>query len=506
MKNLNDFISILEQKNELVRIKSEVSTYLEITEIHKRTLEQAGPALLFENVVGRNGEKYNYPVLVNLFGKRERILLGLNRTEQEYKELGEMLALMRYPKPVTSLKTAKIYLPVLKRLLAMKPKIVSKAEAQTNVFTKNDINLYDLPIQWCWPNEPAPLITWGLVVTKGSSKEADYDKNLNPEELSDQEDYNLGIYRLQVLAKDKLIMRWLHTRGGAMHFKAWKAKHPNQDMPVAIAIGADPALILAGVIPLPSDLSEYKFAGLLRGEKTKLVKAKTSDLLVPANAEIVIEGVVSASEVAEEGPYGDHTGFYNSVETFPVVKVTAITTNKKPVYLSTYTGRPPDEPAILSLTLNDIFTPLIKQQFPEIEDFYLIPEACSYRTAVVSIKKNYPGQSKKVAFGIWSYLNQFMYTKFIIVIDSDLNPRDHKDVTWAISTNVDPVRDVNIITNTPMDYLDFSSEKEYLASKMLIDATTKIGSETNREWGTKIKMQQDIIDLVNKKWSSFNIF
>ena len=495
MQSLQEFNKLLEKKNQLKRISEEVSTYLEVTEIHKRTLEENGPALLFENVVGRNGEKYKYPMLVNLFGNRERILLGLNRNEEEYKKLGEMLALMRYPKPVTSFKSALIYFPIIKKIMAMKPKIISSASVHKKVYTGSDINILDLLIQWCWANEPAPLITWGLVTTK-PYKDEDNENN---------EDYNLGVYRLQVLSKDKLIIRWLKHRGGAMHFKRWQERYPGEDMPIAITIGADPALILSAVIPLPENMSEIKFAGLLRGTKTELVKAKTVDLLVPANAEMVIEGYISATEEELEGPYGDHTGYYNAAEKFPTVKITAITTNKNPIYLSTYTGRPLDEPAILALTLNDIFTPLLKTQFPEIIDFYLLPEACSYRIAAVSIKKSYPGQAKKVAMGVWSYLNQFMYTKIIIVIDNDLNARDFKDVTWAISTNVDPVRDVHVIPDTPMDYLDFSSQEEHLASKMLIDATTKIYPETKRKWGEKIVMPENIINLVDKKWHKLNI-
>lgn len=493
MSNLSKFIKLLEKNKQLIRIKEQVSTYLEVTEISKRMLEQNGPALLFENVVDKDGNKLKTPMLTNLFTSRERILMGLNKNEETYKELGKMLALMRYPKPVSSFKDVKGYFPLIKKVLSMPPKVVGSGESQSKVYLGEDINILDFPIQWCWPNEPAPLITWGMVVTKGSSSA----------EEEQPEEYNIGIYRLQVLSKNRLIMRWLKHRGGAQHFRAWKKNNPGKDMPVAVIIGADPCLILSSVLPLPENLSEYKFAGLLRGEKTKLVKAKTSELLVPANAEIIIEGVISHDEEELEGPYGDHTGFYNAADKFPVMKITAITTNKNPVYLSTYTGRPPDEPSVLGLTLNDIFTPLIKEQFPEIVDFFLVPEACSYRMAVVSIKKTYPGQSKRVAMGIWSYLNQFLYTKFIIVIDDDLNPRDQKDVNWAMSTNVDPVRDVEIIKNTPMDYLDFSSVEENLASKMVIDATTKIPPEIKREWGTKIKMQDDIVDLVNQKWNKY---
>lgn len=495
MKNLQQFIKFLESKDDLKRIQQPVSTFLEITEIHRRTLEADGPALLFENVFLKDGTKSDMPVLTNLFGSRRRILWGMGTDDEGYRKLAANLALLRFPRPPASLKDAWPYLPLLKKLLAMRPRVMESAQVHRNIYLGEQVNLHKLPIQWCWPSEPAPLITWGKVITKPSKSARQ----------TSSEDYNTGVYRLQVLGKNKLIMRWLRHRGGAQHFRAWQQKYPGEDMPVAIVIGADPALILAAVMPLPENMSELKFAGLLRNDKTDLIKARTVDLMVPANAEIIIEGYVSAKETALEGPYGDHTGYYNAAEPFPVVNVTAVTTVKNPVYLSTYTGRPLDEPAVLSLTLNDLFTPLLKAQMPEVEDFYLLPEACSYRTAVVAIKKSYPGQAKKVAMGVWSSLNQFMYTKLIIVIDADLNARSHDDVNWAISTNVDPVRDVTIIKDTPMDYLDFASQVEHLSSKMMVDATTKILPETNRVWGQKLHMDAKTIERVDKMWASLDI-
>lgn len=496
MHSLKEFIKLLEKQGDLKRVTTPVSSYLEITEIHKRTLEADGPALLFENVTNKEGQPLSIPVLVNLFGSRRRILAALKQTEEGYAKLAQDLALLRAPQRApSSFKDALGYLPLLRKVLNMKPKVVANGPARDTVHRGADINLYDLPIQWCWPNEPAPLITWGAVITKPSKG----DKK------AEAEDYNLGIYRLQVHSKDKLIVRWLKHRGGAQHFEKWKQKYPGEDMPMAIAIGASPAVTLSAVMPLPENMSEFKFAGLLSGKKTELMKGVSVDLLVPAQAEIIIEGYVSATETALEGPYGDHTGYYNAEEHFPLLKVTAITMAKKPVYLSTYTGRPMDEPAMLSLTLNDLYTPILKATVPEIEDFYLVPEACSYRTAIVSIKKSYPGQARKVAMSIWSALNQFMYTKLIIVIDHDLSPRNNSDVQWALSTNIDPIRDVSIIRNTPMDYLDFASEEEHLASKMMIDATTKIPPETKRGWGKKLVMSQEVIDLVDKKWKKLNI-
>jgi 4-hydroxy-3-polyprenylbenzoate decarboxylase len=492
MKTLQDFIEYLEKNNELIRIKEPISTYLELTEIQSRLIKVGGPAVLCENVYGKDGEKYKYPVLINLFTTKNRFNLGLRKTAQEVEELAEMLAFLRQPRPPKNIKDAFNYLPILKTVMNMGSNVVKKAKCQEVVYEGVAVDLDSLPIQWCFPGEPAPLITWGVTITHGPS----YGKK----EVEDVDDFNLGIYRMQKLSNNKLIMRWLAHRGGAQHFARWKKQNPGQDMPVSVAIGMDPALILAAVMPVPDNLSEYKFAGLLRGEKTELVKSITSDILVPANAEIILEGVIKHNETAKEGPYGDHTGYYNEVEEFPVFEVTAITTRKNPVYLSTYTSRPNDEPSILAECLNDMFVPLIKQQFPEIVDFYLVPDACSYRMINVSIKKAYAGHSKRIMMGIWSYLRQFMYTKLIVVVDEDIDVRNMKDIVWAISTNVDFARDCTIIENTPIDYLDFASPVSGLGSKMGIDATTKIYPETTRQWGRKIEMSEQTIADIDDKW------
>lgn len=497
MKKLADFINTLEKAGELIRVTEEVSTYLELTEIQSRLINKGGPALLCENVVRRDKTKSNYPVLINLFGKKERFALGLQKSQEEVKELGELLAFLRQPKPPTNLKDTFSYLPLLKTVMNMKTSIVSKAPCQEIVYESEDVDLNTLPIQECWPDEPAPLITWGITITHGPT--------FGQKDAEDTDDYNLGIYRMQQLGKNKLIMRWLAHRGSAQHFAKWKKKFPNQDMPVCVAIGADPALILAAVTPVPDNLSEYRFAGLLRNEKTEVVKAKTCNILVPAHAEIILEGFIKANETAPEGPYGDHTGYYNDIEEFPVFEVKAITQRKNAIYLSTYTARPTDECSILGECLNDLFVPFIKQQFPEIVDFYLPPEACSYRMAFVSIKKAYAGHAKRIIMGVWSYLRQFMYTKFVVVVDEDIDVRNNKDVLWAISTNVDPIRDTTLIDNTPIDYLDFASPVSGLGSKMGIDATTKIYPETSRNWGKKIYMEQEIIDKIDKMWNKLKI-
>ncbi|NQV45433.1 MAG: UbiD family decarboxylase, partial [Rhodospirillales bacterium] len=452
--------------------------------------------IVFENVVREDGSSYGMPVLGNLFGTVERVAWGMNREAHELREVGEMLAFLRQPEPPGGWREAMNMLPLVKKLMAMKPRTVSAAPCQEIVLTGDDIDLGQLPIQSCWPNEPAPLITWPLVVTRGpSADEKDGDK---------RDDYNLGIYRMQVTGPNTTYMRWLKHRGGAQHHARWKAERPDP-IPAAVVIGADPGTILAAVTPVPDNLSEYQFAGLLRGEKVELIECKTVPLKVPAQAEIIIEGHVSLEDYGDEGPYGDHTGYYNSVEPFPVFTVSAITRRRDPIYLSTYTGRPPDEPSILGEALNDVFVPMFTQQFPEVVDFWLPPEACSYRVAVVSMKKAYPGHAKRIMLGVWSYLRQFMYTKFVIVVDHDINARDWKDVMWAISTNVDPVRDVTMIESTPIDYLDFASPQSGLGSKMGIDATTKLEPETKREWGTKIRMTDDIIKEVTDKWERYGI-
>lgn len=487
--SLHDFIEFLEKEKKLIRIKEKVSTHLEITEIHRRVLAEGGPALLFENVVSENGES-QIPVLVNLFGTVERVALGMNTTESGLREIGQLLAFLKQPTPPKGIKDAFSMFPLLKKILAMRPNYVKNAPCQKHVFTYDEVDLSCLPIQTCWPGEPAPLITWPLIVTKGPGTE-------------ETDNYNLGIYRMQVLGKNKTIMRWLKHRGGAQHHAKWKASGKKDRFPAAAVIGVDPGSILAAVTPVPDNLSEYQFAGLLRGKKLDLVECKTVPLHVPAESEIVLEGYVSLEEYADEGPYGDHTGYYNSVEQFPVFEITAITMRDKPIYLSTYTGRPPDEPSILGEALNEVFIPLIQQQFPEIVDFWLPPEGCSYRIAVVSIKKLYAGHAKRVMMGVWSYLRQFIYTKFVIIVDDDINVRDWKDVMWAISTRMDPVRDIVTIEDTPIDYLDFASPESGLGGKLGMDATNKLYPESKREWGKKIEMDQEIIDLVNDKWEKY---
>jgi len=495
-QSLRDFMDALEKTGRLVRVTEPVSPNLEMTEIQTRLLAEGGPAVLFENVVGDDGKKYDMPVLVNLFGTVDRVAAGMNRKPEELREVGETLAFLKQPEPPASIREAFSMLPLAKTVMAMKPKTVSKAPCQEVVLQGDDIDLSKIPVQSCWPGEPAPLITWPLVVTQGPSAGT---------KGGDKRDvFNLGIYRMQVLGKNKTIMRWLKHRGGAQHHARWK-QEKREPLPAAIVLGADPGTILAAVTPVPDTLSEYQFAGLLRGEKVELVDCKTVPLKVPATAEIILEGYVSLDEYAPEGPYGDHTGYYNSVEDFPVFTVTAITMRKKPIYLSTFTGRPPDEPSVLGEALNDVFVPLLQQQFPEIVDFWLPPEGCSYRIAVVSMKKAYAGHAKRVMMGVWSFLRQFMYTKFVIVVDDDIDVRDWKDVMWAISTRMDPVRDITTVTDTPIDYLDFASPVSGLGGKLGLDATNKLPGETNREWGEKIYMDDDIIDRVDQKWERYGL-
>ena len=485
-KNLSSFINHLEKIGELKRVKSPVSTILEITEIQRRLLAKEGPAILFENVSTGNG-KNPIPVLVNLFGTVKRVELALNTGN--LREIGDTLAFLRQPEPPGGWKEAFGMMPLLKTIFAMKANNVTKAPCQEILLTGDQIDLDILPIQTCWPNEPAPLITWPLVVTKEK----------NGDKLSD---YNLGIYRMQQVDKKTTIMRWLKHRGGAGHYNNYKK---GEKMPVAVVIGADPATILAAVTPVPETISEYQFAGFLRKKSVDLVDCKTIPLKVPAEAEIILEGYINPGEVMPEGPYGDHTGYYNDIEEFPVFHITAITMRKKPIYLSTFTGRPPDEPSVLGVALNEMFVPIIKQQFPEIIDFYLPPEGCSYRIAIVSIKKSYPGHAKRIMMGIWSFLRQFIYTKFIYIVDEDINCRDWKDVMWAVSTRMDPARDITTITDTPIDYLDFASPHSGLGSKIGFDATNKTPPETNREWGKKLSMSKEIEGLVDEKWKSYNL-
>jgi 4-hydroxy-3-polyprenylbenzoate decarboxylase len=471
----------------MVRVSTPVSTVLEMTEIQTRLLAEEGPAVLFENVIDADGNPSKIPVLANLFGTVERVAWGMNKSPDALQSFGEQLAFLRQPEPPGGWREAVEMLPLLKTVMAMKPKSVRRAPCQEVILTGDNIDLGKLPIQTCWPGEPAPLITWPLVVTQGADGKS-----------------NVGIYRMQVTGKNKTLMRWLAHRGGAHH--AGDAANTGFDsIPAAAVIGADPAMIIAAVAPVPETMSEYQFAGLLRGEKVSLVDCKTIPLKVPAEAEIIIEGHVSLINTAEEGPYGDHTGYFNAAEPFPVFTVSAITMRRNPIYLTTFTGRPPDEPSILGRALNDIFIPLLIQQFPEIVDFWLPPEACSYRVAVVSIRKGYAGHAKRVMMGVWSYLKQFMYTKFVIVVDHDINARKWDDVIWAISTNVDAARDVTLVENTPIDYLDFASPVEGLGSKMGIDATAKIAPETAREWGRRIRMSDDIIDEVTRKWQEYGL-
>jgi 4-hydroxy-3-polyprenylbenzoate decarboxylase len=484
--SLRDFIEALEKTGQLVRVKEPVSPVLEMTEIGTRLIAEKGPAVLCENVTG-----HTMSVLINLFGTVERIAFALGKKPEQLREIGEQLAFLRQPEPPGGWREAMEMLPLLKTAMHMKPKDVSKAPCQEIVLTGDDIDLGMLPIQTCWPNEPAPLITWPLVVTKGPSDAA-------------EDNFNLGIYRMQVLGKNKTLMRWLHHRGGAQHHARWKGSK-REPLPVAVVIGADPATILAAVTPVPDNFSEYQFAGLLRGAKTELIDCKTIPLKVPANAEIVLEGYVSLDEYGDEGPYGDHTGYYNSVEQFPVFTITAITMRKNPIYLTTYTGRAPDEPSVLGEAMNEIFIPLFKQQFPEVVDFYLPPEGCSYRVAVVSIKKAYPGHAKRIMMGVWSYLRQFVYTKWVIVVDNDINCRDWKDVIWAMSTRMDPVRDLTLLENTPIDYLDFASPESGLGGKVGFDATNKWPPETNREWGNKINMNQQVTDKISETWKKMGL-
>ncbi len=484
-KDLRDFINQLEKLGELKRIKFPVDPVLEITEICDRTLKKGGPALLFENPKG-----YDMPVLGNLFGTPRRVALGMGQSDiGALREVGELLAYLKEPEPPKGLRDAIKKLPLFKQVLNMGPKVVKSAPCQEVVLEGDNIDLTRLPIQTCWPGDAAPLITWPLVITRGPEKERQ----------------NLGIYRQQLLGKNKLIMRWLSHRGGALDFRDWQKKYPDQPFPISVALGADPATILGAVTPVPDSLSEYAFAGLLRGRKTELIKSLSNDLQVPASAEFVLEGFIYPGDMADEGPFGDHTGYYNEVESFPVFTVERITHRKNPIYHSTYTGRPPDEPAILGLAFNEIFVPILKKQFPEIVDFYLPPEGCSYRMAVVTMRKEYPGHAKRVMLGVWSFLRQFMYTKFVIVTDDDVNARDWNDVIWAMTTRMDPKRDSVFIENTPIDYLDFASPTAGLGSKVGFDATNKWEGETSREWGTAITMTNSVKQRVDDIWNQLGI-
>ncbi|OTP83087.1 4-hydroxy-3-polyprenylbenzoate decarboxylase [Gilliamella apicola] len=483
--DFREFLDYLEQQGELKRITYPVNPYLEMTEIADRVLRNEGPALLFENPIG-----YDMPVLCNLFGTPKRVAMGMGRENTSaLREIGELLAFLREPDPPKGIRQFFNVLPKYKQVLNMPVKQRSSAPCQEVIFENDEVDLTRLPIMHCWPEDVAPLLSWGLTITKGPFKDRQ----------------NLGIYRLQLLGNNKLIMRWLAHRGGALDFSEWQQAHPNEKFPVSVAIGADPATILAAVTPVPDTLPEYAFAGLLRGKRTEVVKSLSNDLNVPATAEIILEGYIDPNELAQEGPYGDHTGYYNEIEQFPVFTVTHITHRKDAIYHSTYTGRPPDEPAVMGLALNEVFIPILQKQFPEIVDFYLPPEGCSYRIAIVTIRKQYPGHAKRVMMGVWSYLRQFMYTKFVIVCDDDINARDWKDVMWAISTRMDPHRDTTFIDNTPIDYLDFASPISGLGSKMGLDATNKWAGETSREWGNIIKKNPKIVAHIDEIWDKLGI-
>ncbi len=489
-RDLREFITALEARGELKRIRHEVDPALEITEICDRTLRRGGPALLFENPKG-----YDIPVLANLFGTEQRVALGMGQEEvSALRDVGELLAYLRQPDPPKSIRDVMDKAPVLKQVLSMGPKTVRNPPCQYHARQGEDVDLRRLPVQTCWPGDAAPLVTWPLVITRGPGKER----------------LNLGIYRMQLLGRNQLIMRWLSHRGGALDYRDWQLANPGQRYPVAVALGADPATTLAAVTPVPDSLSEYAFAGLLRGDRTEVAECFTPlcrdhGLQVPASAEFVLEGYLEPGEEADEGPFGDHTGYYNEVERFPVFTVEAITHRESPIYHSTYTGRPPDEPAVMGVALNEVFVPLLRKQFPEIVDFYLPPEGCSYRLAVVTMRKEYPGHAKRVMLGIWSFLRQFMYTKFIIVTDEDVNARDWRDVIWAMTTRMDPRRDSVFIDNTPIDYLDFASPVAGLGSKVGFDATGKWPGETDREWGSPIAQDPAVVSRIDAIWAELGL-
>ena len=485
--NLREFVDRLEREKRLVRVTSPVSTALEMTEIQTRLLAEEGPAVLFENPTDASGAPHSMPVLANLFGTVERVAWGMGRTPERLRELGETLAFLRQPEPPGGWRDAVEMLPLLKSAMAMTPRAASRAPCQEVVLEGEGVDLGRLPVQTCWPGEPAPLITWPLVVTEDAEGKA-----------------NVGIYRMQVTGRDTALMRWLAHRGGARH-AGEAARAGRTSIPAAAVIGADPATVIAAVAPVPETMSEFQFAGLLRNSKVALADCRTVPLKVPAEAEIVLEGRVRLDQSGIEGPYGDHTGYYNAAERFPVFRISAITMRRDPIYLTTFTGRPPDEPSVLGRALNDVFAPLLIRQFPEIVDFWLPPEACSYRLAVVSIKKQYPGHARRIMMGLWSCLRQFMYTKFVIVVDHDVDPRRWEDVIWAIATNVDAARDVAVIERTPIDYLDFASPEAGLGAKMGIDATAKIPPETEREWGRRIRMTDDVIAEVTRKWREYGL-
>ncbi|OCK60084.1 3-octaprenyl-4-hydroxybenzoate carboxy-lyase [Bradyrhizobium sp. LMTR 3] len=489
-RDLRSFMSHLEREGRLVRIREPVSVVHDMTEIHRRTLRADGPALLFEAPIMPDGAPGEMPVLVNLFGTKERTAWGFGVDPAGLGALGEMLAELREPRPPRDFADAMSKIPLARAAMTMRPKTIHAPPVQEIVWRGEQINLTRLPAQICWPGEPAPLLTWPLVITR-------------PPDDESGDEINVGVYRMQVIGRDRAIMRWLAHRGGARHHHRWQAR--GADMPVAVAIGADPATILSAVLPLPEALSEFRFAGLIRGERLRLSPCITVPLMAPADAEIVIEGLVSPNETAPEGPFGDHTGYYNAVEHFPVMRVTAVTMRRNPVYLSTFTGRPPDEPSRIGEVLNELFVPLVRKQLPEIVDLWLPPDACSYRVAIASIDKRYPGQARRIMLALWSLLPQLTYTKFLIVVDADINVRRWADVAWAISTRSDPSRDLVTLADTPIDYLDFASPKAGLGGKLGIDATRKTGAETTREWGRVLEMDAAVVTRVDELWQRLGL-
>lgn len=482
-RSLGDFLAALDAAGQLARVTEPVSTVLEITELHRRVIERQGPVLRFEQPIRADGAIAPIPLVTNLFGTVERVSMALGGGGRErLLSVGRLLAQLRQPTPPSDLRDALRQWPLARAALHSRPALVAKAPVQSDVRRAGDIDLAHLPVQTCWPGEPAPLITWPIVITR-------------PPGPVDASTHNWGIYRMQVTGPDSAIVRWLAHRGGAKHFREWQAS--GTPMPIAVAIGADPATLLAAVTPVPETMSEASFAGLLRGERTRLCNAVTVPLLVPAEAEIVLEGYVAPNETAMEGPYGDHTGYYNAAEPYPVMRLTAMTTRAAPLYLSTFTGRAPDEPAVLSEALNDVFLPLIQQQFPEITDCWLPPEASSYRIAIVSIAKRYPGHARRIMLGLWSMLPQFNYTKLVIVVDDDIDARNWRDVMWAVATRADASRDLVVLADTPIDVLDFASPVPGLGGKLGIDATRKIGTETTRSWGQRLEMEKAVVERID---------
>ena len=488
--DLRAFLSFLDTKRVLTRVREPVSLVHDMTEIHRRILEGGGPAVIFERPLLADGASASTPVLVNLFGSEERVSWGLGMAPHRMGRLGELLSALREPEPVDKIRDVLARWPMVKALMSMMPTYVSRSVVHERICTGPDIALDRLPIQTCWPGEAGPLITWPLVLTRPP----------NEESISH---YNMGVYRMQVVGRDQAIMRWLAHRGGAAHHRLWAAQ--GQDMPVAVVIGADPATVLSAVLPLPETMSELRFSGILRGESPRLARCLSVPLVVPADAEIVIEGYVSAHETQPEGPFGDHTGYYNSVESFPVMRVTAITSRADPLYLSTYTGRPPDEPSIIGAALNELFIPILRRQIPEIVDCWLPPDACSYRMAIVSIRKRYAGQARRVMMALWSLIMQFSYTKIIVVVDEDIDVRNWRDISWALATRMDPSRDLMVVDRTPIDYLDFASPVSGLGGKLGIDATTKIGAETDREWGRVLAMAPEVVARVDEMWQRLGL-